>query len=54
MPFFAALILISVCSGCSSWSYPDETTRRAMNYQTPETGEPTVTHGSTAISDYPK
>jgi hypothetical protein len=52
MPMFSLLILLAFCSGCASPGYSDPTVKRAMNYQTPATGEPAVMHGSTALSTY--
>jgi hypothetical protein len=52
MPMFSILILLAICSGCTPWKYSDETVNRAMNYQTPENGEPAVMHGSAALSNY--
>jgi hypothetical protein len=49
---FSILILLAVCSGCASWKYSDDTVNRAMNYRTPENGEPTVMHGSGVLSSY--
>jgi hypothetical protein len=48
MPVFSILILLALHSGCAS---TDETTKRAMKYQV-EPNEPTVVHGSQAISNY--
>ena len=47
---FPILILLALHPGCAA---TDETTKRAMSYQT-EASEPTVVHGSKAIVDYSK
>jgi len=46
------LILLAFCSGCASSRYSDPTVNRAMNYELPATGEPTIMHGSNALSTY--
>jgi hypothetical protein len=52
MPIFAILILLAISSGCTSWTYPDKTVQRAMQYETPANSEPGVMHGSSALSTY--
>jgi hypothetical protein len=55
LPTCCLLIVLASCCGCtSSTKYADPTVNRAMNYETPATGEPTIMHGTNALSTYGK
>jgi hypothetical protein len=54
LPTYCLLIVLASCCGCTSTKYADPTVNRAMNYETPATGEPGVMHGTNALSTYGK